>query len=417
MAPLPHHVLIVGAGAAGTSAATELRRLGFRGQVTILNGEEVPPYNRTMVNSILLRSDSDPATVGQGFPDDEATAVLTGARARSLDLQGRFVRLADGRQLRYDSLLIASGARALELPAEIHEAARRSVTTLRSAADAARVRDALGSARVAGRSARVVVAGAGLLGSETADALSDMGHPVHLVDPADSPLKRLLGPGVASWVDQQHRGRLAGVWQDTVLAVQPGGRDGGVQVRLRSGTPVHADLVVAALGVVPDVGWLAATGLETAQGVVTDDHLRVRGAPGTYAAGDVARVRGGPKGEHWGHALAQGSHAARTIAYDLGLTADPGPWAGSASFATRLYGAPITVLGTPTGDPFDLVGEPTGELHVAAATTTGSLDGVVVRGPMKIANRLRPLVAAHAPVEDAVAVLAQIGFAEKRRAS
>lgn len=416
MAPVPHHVLIVGAGASGTSAAAELRRLGFSGRVTILNGEQVAPYNRTTVNSTLLRPDADPASVGQGFPDDEETAVLTGVRATSLDLQGHSLRLVDGRQLRYDSLVIASGARARELPAEVHEATRRSVTTLRSASDAARVRDALGSACAAGRSARVVVAGAGLLGSETADALSDMGHVVHLVDPAESPLKRLLGPGVASWVDQRHRDRLAGVWQDTVVAVQPGGRD-GVLVRLRSGTPVHADLVVAALGVVPDVGWLDATELETAQGVVTDDHLRVPGAPGIYAAGDVARVRGGPKGEHWGHALAQGAHAARTIAYDLGLAEDPGPWAGSASFATRLYGAPITVLGTPTGDPFDLVGEPAAELHVAAATTTGALHGVVVRGPMKIANRLRPLVAAHASVEDAVAVLTELGFAEKRRAS
>src|SRR5690606_38311793 len=106
--------------------------------VTILNGEQAAPYNRTTVNSTLLRPDADPASVGQGFPDDDATAVLTGVRATSLDLQGRSLRLADGRQLRYDSLVIASGARARKLPAEVHEAARRSVTTLRSASDAAR---------------------------------------------------------------------------------------------------------------------------------------------------------------------------------------------------------------------------------------------------------------------------------------
>lgn len=420
MALLPHHVLIVGAGAAGTSAATELRRLGFRGQVTILNGEEVVPYNRTTVNTTLLQPDADPATVGQSFPDDEATAVLTGVAARSVDLPRRSVRLTDGAHVGYETLLITSGARARELPAAVHDAARLSVTTLRSAADAGRIRDALRVARSAGRPAGVVIAGAGLLGSETAEALSGMGHRVHLVDPQASPLERMLGRGVASWVDEQHRDRLDDVRQDTVVAVEPGGRDGGTSVRLGSGSSITADLVVAALGVVPEVGWLAGTGLDAIGGVVTDDHLRVVGAAGVYAAGDVARPGGGPKGEHWGHALAQGTHAARAIAHDLGLVEDPGAVVGSTSFTTRLYGAPITALGTLTDelDLVDLVGDASGEVHVAAAITADAVAGAVIRGPVKVANRLRPLVAARAPVEDAVAVLDQLGSQhQKRRAS
>ena len=408
MAPTPHHVLVVGAGAAGTAAATELRRLGFRGPVTLVNAEEVTPYNRTTVNTTLLQPGADPAAVGQGFPDDAMTVVLTGVAVRSVDLDRRTVHLSDDRHVAYDSLLVASGARPRPLPAAVHHEARSLVTTLRSAADARRVRGLLDAARTAGRTGRVVVVGAGLLGSETAETLDGLGHRVHLVDPAASPLGRLLGPGVASWVDAQHRARLDGVWQDTVAAVERGVLAGTASVRLDGGSRITADLVVAALGVVPEVAWLAGTGLDVTDGVVTDDRLRVVGAPATYAAGDVARAGGGPKGEHWGHALAQGAHAARTLAYDLGLGEDPGPWSGASSFTTRLHGAPISVLGTLADDLHDLAGDPAGDLHVAVASKDGALHGAVVRGPVKIANKLRPLVAAHGPLADAEAVLEQL---------
>lgn len=416
MATPTHHVLVVGAGAAGTSAATELRRLGFRGRVTIVNAEKLAPYNRTTVNTTLLRPDADPATVGQGFPVDEATAVLSGARVGSVDLRRRAAHLVDGTQVGFDTLLVASGARPRALPADVDGVARTVVTTLRSAADASRVRDALGAADAAGRAARVVVVGAGLLGSETADALSAMGHQVHLVDRERSPLERLLGQAVAAWVDERHRDRLASVRHDSVLAVRPGVRRRGVEVRLRSGSAIRADLVIACLGVVPEVAWLGGTGLDTARGVVTDDRLRVVGAPGTYAAGDVARVGGGPPGEHWGHALAQGAHAARSIAHDLGLAEDPGPSVPSTSFTTRLHGSAIASLGTVTDRQLvDLVDDPLDDLHVSAAARAGALDGIVVRGPLKVANRLRPLVAARAPVEDAVAVLDQLRSQQQRR--
>jgi NAD(P)H-nitrite reductase large subunit len=244
-----------------------------------------------------------------------------------------------------------------------------------------------------------------------------MGHWVHLVDPQASPLERLVGRDVAGWVDEQHRSRLAGVWQDAVVRVEPG-RDGGVKAWFRREPPVHADMVVVALGVVPEVGWLSGTGLGSVDGVLTDDRMRVVGAAGVYAAGDVARPGGGPKGEHWGHALSQGTHAARAIAHDLDLAEDPGALVGSTSFSTRLYDNPITVLGRfrEERDPIDLAGEPAGELHVAATTAAaGALTGAVVRGPLKVANRLRPLIAAQAPLEDAVAVLAELEAQQQRR--
>lgn len=92
----------------------------------------------------------------------------------------------------------------------------------------------------------------------------------------------------------------------------------------------------------------------------------------------------------------------------------PRPWAGPSSFATRLYGTPIAVLGTLTGHRSDLLGGPTDELHVSVATVAGALHGAVVRGPLKIANRLRPLVAANAPLEDAVAVLEELTSTGRR---
>lgn len=408
------HVVIVGAGAAGTSAAVELRRVGFDGRLTILNAEKGPPYNRTSVNKALLQPEAATDAVRQPIPDDAATLLLNKS-ARGVDVARRAVQLQDGSTLEYDVLLIASGARPHALETPIEEAARPRVTTLRTAADAARIRTVLAEAGDRqGPSARVIIAGASLLGAETADALNALGHDVSLVDPLPTPLTRLLGPAIGAWAQEQHRLHLSAVLEDRIIALTASGGE-GITADLSGGGRLEGDLVIVAAGVAADTAWLDNLGVDVSDGVVTDGRLRVPGSSGVYAAGDVARVAAGRRGEHWGQALAQGTHAARVIAHDLGLIEDPGDFAGVFSYVTRLYGKPVSVIGSPAASsrPVQLVDE--AEIRVTAFVANElTLDGLVIAGRQKYANRLRPLVRDNAALPAAVDLLRELGFSPRQ---
>ena len=403
-------VVIVGAGAAGTAAATQLRRLGFDGDLTLVHGEGPVPYNRTTVNKTLLQADAKLDSVRTLLPDDPRTSLLSG-RAVRLDTGRRTVVLQDGNHLSYDAALIATGARPRLLPAReqsLHAAELSDrITPLRTYGDAERIRRVL--ARIDskhGRPARVGIAGASLLGSETADALKGLGHEVFLIGAAANPLTRHLGTTIGMWVQTRHQEHLAGVFEARVDSFEV--RGDGVILALSNGTELTVDLVIEALGVVPDVDWLRDSPLTLDDGVLVDDRLRTMNVEGVYAAGDLARVDGSPRIEHWGHALAHGAHAARTISHDLQRTEDPGPFQPSCSYSTWLYGKSINVLGSPYPhrDREVALAPPGHEAHVTVYTSAESrLSAAVTLGSAKLANRLRPLVAAGVAIEEAFDVV------------
>lgn len=403
-------VVIVGAGAAGTAAATQLRSLGFDGDLTLVNAEAQIPYNRTTVNKTLLHPDSTHDSVRMALPDDPRTTLLTG-RADRLDTERRTVVLRDGNHLCYDAVLIATGARPRPLLGRGQDAGatelRDRLTPLRTYDDAERIRRVL--ARVSSKPcgpARVGIVGASLLGSETADTLTDLGHEVFLIGAAINPMTRQLGTTIATWVRAQHAEHLAGVLDARVDHVSVQGDD--VVLALSNRTELTVDLVIEAVGVDPEVAWLGNSALTIDDGVLVDDRLRTLNVEGVYAAGDLARVDGSPRVEHWGHALSQGAHAARTISHDLLRTDDPGPFRPSGSYSTRLYGKPINVLGAahPHRGREIALGPPGHEGHVTVYTSAESrLSGAVTLGSAKLANRLRPLVAAAAGLNEAADVV------------
>lgn len=402
-------VVIVGTGAAGTAAATQLRGLGFAGDLTLVNAEGQDPYNRTTVNKTLLNPDSTLDSVRTGVPDDPRTTLLTG-RAERLDTQRRTVVLEGGNDLSYDAVLIATGARPRLLPRRERNAAaelRDRVTPLRTYDDAERIRRVLAQIGTnPGRPARVGIVGASLLGAETADALTALGHEVFLVGSSTNPMTAQLGTTIATWVRAHHAEHLAGVLDARVDSVSTRGDD--VVLALSNGTELTVDLVIEAVGVDPEVGWLGDSALTIDDGVLVDDRLRALNVEGVYAAGDLARITDSPRVEHWGHALAQGAHAASTISHDLLRTEDPGPFRPSGSHSTRLYGKSINVLGSPHlhRDREVSLAPPGHEAHVTVYTDAKSrLSAAVTLGSAKLANRLRPLVAAGAALEEAADVV------------
>lgn len=349
MAPVPplvlsptratdRHLVVVGASLAGVRAVEGARAAGWAGPITLVGAEALPPYDRPPLSKDLLAPGA-----GLDVPllrTDDALAGLgvdlrLGARAVGLDTSAHFLAL-EGAEVRYDALVIATGATARGVPALDGVA---GVHRLRTYADALATRRALDSAQ------RVVVVGGGFIGSEVASAARARGLSVTLVEAAEQPLARAVGPLAASLLLALHA--EAGV--DVRAGVSVAGAetvDGRVRaVALADGTTIPADAVVVGIGAAPATAWLAgsALALDAASGAVVCDDELATSAPGVWAAGDVACV-GGVAGQHWTCAAEQGRLAGANAA-GAGERHDAVPFAWSTWHAHRVQTVGETALG------------------------------------------------------------------------
>jgi 3-phenylpropionate/trans-cinnamate dioxygenase ferredoxin reductase subunit len=289
-------IVIVGAGLAGATAATELREQGHQGPVVLLGSEEHVPYERPPLSKAYLLGDDpfDKAVVHpREWYDEHDVDLRMGVTATGLDTDGHVLATSAG-DVSYERLLLATGAEPRVL--DLAEDAGAPVAYLRTKEDSDRLRDAF----VEG--ARIVVVGGGWVGLEAAAAARAAGSEVTLFEMDDLPLARVLGPTVAQVFADLHR-------------------EHGVDLRLGAEvTPADlegADLVVAGIGVSPRVDLARAGGLAVDNGVLVDGHLRTS-VPSVYAVGDIAnqahpRLGRRIRVEHWDTAIKQ----ARTAAHNL----------------------------------------------------------------------------------------------------
>nr|WP_176946491.1 FAD-dependent oxidoreductase [Blastococcus aurantiacus] len=396
-------VLVVGAGAAGSAAATVLAQAAGELEVVVVSAEDRLPYNRTTVNKGLLSGAVDDASIALPGMDLPGVTWRLGERVVHLDPVDRSVRLAGGEQLTADAIVLAVGASPRPVPG-LGPAADR-ILTLRSAADTAQLRAALTPG------AAVAIVGAGLIGTETAGVLRQAGHRVVLLDTAAAPMAPLVGPTVAKWILQAHRAAGVDVRVGTTLQTLSEQADQSLSLALSDETQVAAEVVLAALGAAPDTGWLTGIGVldDAAAGAVNvDDQHRVTGWPGLYAAGDSAAFPG-PDGarvriEHWGAALAQGRKAAHAVLADLGLREpDNAVPPELPSYSTYVHGTKLTILGWPqlaTGE-VPLLGTPEDErFAVALHDADGRLVAAVGVGGARAVNRITDLLQRRAPVTE-----------------
>ncbi|WP_457100718.1 NAD(P)/FAD-dependent oxidoreductase [Microbacterium sp. P5_E9] len=320
-------IVIVGAAAAGLAAAEELRRSGFGGAVTIVGGERHAPYDRPPLSKqaldgswdaerLRLRNDGDLATLNARF--------VLGRHAVAADSTRRIVTLDDGEALSFDGLVIASG-----VTPTCPEGA--DLLTLRTSDDAVLLRRKL----LPGT--RVLIVGAGFLGTELAAASAKLGCHVTLLDRCDRLLDR-LGSAVSRHVAALHEAN--GVDVRSRVNIAHVDASGAV---LADGTELRADVVIACTGSRPATSWLTHSGLTIDDGVVCAADCAA--APGVVAAGDVARWFNPAYGvsmrvEHRTNATQQGAHAARTLLAELaGGHGDPYssvPYAWSHQYDTRV---------------------------------------------------------------------------------
>lgn len=345
---MEEQIVIVGASLAGIRAAERLRLLGHTGRLTIVGDETLPPYDRPPLSkSMLTRSGSPVPYLATGADLDLDWRL--GYAAASLDRSAKRVLLADGSHVEYDGLLIATGRRARPW-ANADESCLDGVLSLRSAADGAGLRD-----RLARRPARVVIVGAGFIGSEVASACRSLGLPVSVIARGQCPLDGALGESVGTVATALYERNGVDLRRETSIVSIDGDADGCVRgVELDDGTTIAAEVVVVATGSLPNVEWLEGSGLDIDGGVAVDEFLHVLDEYGVacsdvFAAGDVARWAHPLYGdrllsiEHWGNAVEQGRHAATNI-----LAAVPEPFVEIPRFWSTMFGVNIKSIGVPS---------------------------------------------------------------------
>ncbi|MEP7034681.1 MAG: FAD-dependent oxidoreductase [Dermatophilaceae bacterium] len=303
--------VIVGASLAGAKAAETLRSEGFDGRVVLIGEEAERPYERPMLSKEYLRGEK-PATklyVHDGdFYADNDIELMTGTRVASLDPGAHEITLQDGSRMPYSRLLLSTGATPRRLP--LPGAELPGVLYLRQMADSDALRTAIKAA------ARVVVVGAGWIGSEVAASARQLGAEVAIVAPEAVPLERVLGPLVGGVYRDLHAERQVELHLSTPIEAIVGS-DVAHGVRTKDGSLIEGDLIVVGVGVAPRDELAQYAGLKLENGIAVDEFLRTS-APDVFAAGDVAatwnpmynrRIRL----EHWANALNQGPTAARNM--------------------------------------------------------------------------------------------------------
>ncbi|MFD5186282.1 NAD(P)/FAD-dependent oxidoreductase [Streptomyces sp. NPDC058372] len=313
--------VIVGGGLAGAKAAETLREEGFRGRVILVCDERDRPYERPALSKGYLTGKDERDSVFVHEPSWYARHHIElhlGQPAVALDREARTLRLGDGTVLKYDKLLLATGAepRRLDVPGTdlvgVHH--------LRRLAHADRLRQVL---TALGRdNGHLVIAGGGWIGLEVAAAARGYGAEVTVVEAEPTPLHSVLGPELGQVFAELHGdhgvrfhfgARLTGI----------SGQDGVVLAAHTDDGEEHpAHDVLAAVGAAPRTALAEAAGLalvdrEHGGGIAVDASLRTSD-PDIYAAGDVAaahhplldtRLRV----EHWANALNGGAAAARAM--------------------------------------------------------------------------------------------------------
>ncbi len=298
--------LIVGGGLAAAEAAKTLRAEGYDGHLVVVTDESRPPYERPPLTKAYLRGEADASSLlpqQAAYYHDAGIDLRLDTRVTGLDLAMRGARLADGTEIAWERLLLATGARAFR-PA-IDGVDQPWVHLLRTVGDADRLREA------AGASASAVVAGGGWIAAEAAASLAQLGLRVTLAVPGDEVLERHLGSGIGSRFSALHEAHRVRVIRNArVDAVV----DRGVRL---NGEVVAADLVVLGFGARPATELARDAGLAVATGILADEQLETA-AQGVFVAGDVAeawhpRYRTRLRSEHWDNARRQGRTAARNM--------------------------------------------------------------------------------------------------------
>ncbi len=321
-------VVVVGGGLASARAVATLREEGYDGDLVVLTSEPHRPYERPPLSKDYLRGAAERESVfplGEDWYDEHDVDLRTHATVVGLALDDHRVTVADGSQLRFGKLLLATGSTARPLPLPGHDLS--GVHLLRTLDDADRLSGVLLWASLEGESPHggapaVAVVGDGWVGLEVAASARELGLEVTILGHGSHPLERALGPEVGEIFGQLHERHGVRLHRHTQVTEFLGEGGHVTGVAMADGTQVDASIVVVGIGATPNVGLAESAGLRLRApvlggGVVVDETLRT-GHPDVWAAGDIASIpsatyRRPLRVDHWARANDSGPHAARSM--------------------------------------------------------------------------------------------------------
>jgi NADPH-dependent 2,4-dienoyl-CoA reductase/sulfur reductase-like enzyme len=373
------HIVIVGAGLAGLRTAEELRGQDYDGRITLIGAEARLPYDRPPLSKKLMTGALDDTTLR---PDLDALGVQPRLSERAVGLADGVLATEHGEHA-FDALVLATGARPVRLPGDGRQHVLRTLD------------DALELRKLLTPGISLAIVGAGWIGAELATAARQLGCRVTVLEAGPAPLAAGVGADVGALTVPWYA--AAGVdlrLGQGVESVQPRG------VALAGGAWLPADVVVTAVGVRPEVSWLAASGITLDNGVAVDAHLRTS-LPGVLAVGDCAAfasVRYGRRlrFEHWDVAL----HAPEVAAANaLGGSElyDPVPY-----FWSEQFGRVIQYVGYHGGADRQIRrGDPTAERWSVAWLSADRLVAVLAVSTPRDMLQARRVIEAGSSVDPA----------------
>jgi 3-phenylpropionate/trans-cinnamate dioxygenase ferredoxin reductase subunit len=309
--------LLIGAGLAAASCASELRKRGAEGSVLLVGREPEPPYERPPLSKEYLRGEAERADAYVNPPswyEQNGLELLSGKNVMSLDTEARSVKIQGGEEVAFDKALIATGAMVNIL--RVEGAENEGIHYLRAFGNSDAIRADAEAAE------HVVLIGGSYIGTEVAASLTAKGTRCSIVAMEEVALSRTFGADAGRWFQDLIESKGVEFHGGEELEAFEG--DGRVKaVVTKSGLSIECDAVVVGAGVRPDAMLAQRAGIEVDGAIVCDSKLQTS-VPGIYAAGDCCSYESVVHGrrihvEHWDVAMQQGMHAARNM---LGGDAD-----------------------------------------------------------------------------------------------
>lgn len=315
-----HHV-IIGAGPAAVAAAEHIRKLDSRCDITMLAAEKVPPYSRMAIPYLLVGNIGQEGTYlrkSASHYDDQNISVVHG-RASSIDTAAKQVVVAEGQNISYDKLLIATGATAMKPPIPGIDLDR--VQNCWSMADAHKIIDK------ASPGSNVVLMGAGFIGCIILEALAARKVNLTVVEMENRMVSRMTNRTMGTMIKDWCENEGIRVMTSTKVERIDANGEAAVTVTTNTGESIAADLVICATGVRSNTAFLEGSGVKTDAGIVVDDYMQTN-LDDVYAAGDVAQGKDFSTGEYYVQAIQptaveHGKLAAQNMVHG-NLTPNPG---------------------------------------------------------------------------------------------
>jgi 3-phenylpropionate/trans-cinnamate dioxygenase ferredoxin reductase subunit len=275
-------VVIVGAGQAGFQVAASLRMAGYEGAITLIGDEPNLPYQRPPLSKGFMAGKQDiegTALRPSAFYESHRIDLMMGAKVTEIDRVARAVRLASGRNVPYEALVLAAGARNRTLP--IERAGLDGICYLRTDVEAVDIRQRLEHAQ------DVVVIGGGFIGLELAAAASTLGKSVRVLELQSRLMPRVVSPVLSDFYRDVHASQGVVISLGVALSDVVGDHGKVSGIILSDGSVCPADLVLVGIGVVPNTELAVDAGLPVSNGIVVDEYLRTEDES-VYAIGDCA---------------------------------------------------------------------------------------------------------------------------------